>query len=210
MGWLCCRLKTHLQGLPVCRVSFTGETLSSWFVWFFYYYLEKRKKTSSLQYSWFLGLSGPPLLMLDKVFKERNVACQTLSLQNDRGQEPLRCEGCLLQSGRVGEANVQNQPIGEKVHRSKGAGAACVLWLSSSHCCSVSARVAPIGMFVLITLAVILFRVVARQSGLFLKLSNTCWKKQIPLSCLASFMRGFVFNFPAEVSCLMHAFYAVI
>lgn len=45
---LCCRLKTHLQGLPVCRVSFTGETSSSWFVWVFYYYLEKKTTTNFL------------------------------------------------------------------------------------------------------------------------------------------------------------------
>lgn len=82
--------------------------------------------------------------------------CQTLSLQNDRVSSCLlSCEGCLLQSGRVGEASVQNQPVSEEVHWSKGACAVYVLWLSSSHFYSVSAHVAPIGMFGLITLAVI-------------------------------------------------------
>lgn len=63
-----------------------------------------------------LGLSGSPLLTWDKFFKERNLACQTLSLQNDRESSCfLSCEGCLLRSCRVGEASVQNQPIGAKV-----------------------------------------------------------------------------------------------
>lgn len=40
MTW-CCRLKTHLQGLPVCRVSFTGETPSSCSVCFLLLFGEK-------------------------------------------------------------------------------------------------------------------------------------------------------------------------
>lgn len=90
------------------------------------------------------------LLTLDKFFKERNLVCQTFSLQNDR----IFPFSQFLQDVSYSQAELEGQVcrISHWVKRLKGARAVAVLWLSSSCCRSVSAHAAPIGMFVLITL----------------------------------------------------------
>lgn len=146
---LCCRLKTHLQGLPACRVSFTGETLSSWFVWVFYYYLEKRKKTSSLQCSWDSWSSGTfwtfshwTNSLRRETWRAKPFLCRMTDYSHFPSFSRMSCSQAELE-GQVCR-------ISQRVKRFKGA--VSVLWLNSSCCCSVSAHAAPIGMFVLIAL----------------------------------------------------------
>lgn len=129
---LCCRLKTHLQGLPVCRVSFTGETRSSCFVWGFGYYLEKRTTTSSLQCSWDSQSSGTVwtssahIESSDTFFKERNLP------------NPFSAEWQRI--FLLSQLQLWRGKCAESTHRSQGARAVCVLWLSRSRCCSGPAR----------------------------------------------------------------------
>lgn len=144
---MCCRLKTHLQGLPVCRESFTGETWSSWFVWLFIIIWRRMEKNpiSPVKLG-FLKLGD----FLNLLFSH-----WTNSLRRETWRaKPFLCRVTVnlpvLSVFTTVGWHLRGKCV-ESAHRREGARALCVLWLISSCCCSVSARVGPIGMCVLIT-----------------------------------------------------------
>lgn len=166
MGWFCAAdLKLIFRDfLPVGWVSLEKHWVPGLFGVFLLLFGEKKENfLSSVQLGFLELWDFLDLLTLDKFFKERNLVCQTFSLQSDR-MFPF---SQFLQDVSYIQAELEGQVcrISQWGKRFKGAGAVSVLWLSSSCCCSVSAHAAPIGMFVLITL-LWFCKVGAHKSGL--------------------------------------------
>lgn len=100
MGWLCVAdLKLIFRDfLPVGWVALEKHRVPGLFGFFIIIWRKENKNklplSSAAGLLKALRLSGPLHLTLDKFFKERNPACQTVSLQNDTECSCfLSCEG---------------------------------------------------------------------------------------------------------------------